>query len=86
MERPESEEEEVVRANARGGEWGSWHWAIWAVSSGPTSQRQTSIITATATRAARTRSDAVRWIRIGRLSSHADLKQMNSRLVDRLVV
>ena len=35
MERPESEEEEVVRANARGDEWGSWHWAIWAVPVDP---------------------------------------------------
>ena len=55
-------------------------------SSGPTSQRHTAMVTATATRAARTRGDAGRWMRIERLSSRADLKQTASRLVDRFIV
>ena len=85
MDRPEAEEEEVVRANGERGRVGIVALGDMGGSSGPTSQRHTSMVTATANRAARTRSDAVRWIRIGRLSSRADLKQMNSRLVDRLV-
>ena len=86
MDRPEAEEEEVVRANGERGRVGIVALGDMGGSSGPTSQRHTAMVTATATRAARTRGDAGRWIRIGRLSSRADLKQTASRLVDRFIV
>ena len=86
MDRPEAEEEEVVRANGERGRVGIVALGDMGGSSGPTSQRHTAMVTATATRAARTRGDAGRWIRIGRLSSRANLKQTASRLVDIFIV